>query len=266
VTYLYGKEQFLMEGRKPVSFLGSVLGEPHFGLRVRLQYLDRLLKPLPGVHSILDVGCARGQTAFYLASRFPQAMIHGVDINPDLVNYCNQLALKANLSRRVQFSVMDVSSLCLPSAYDLITCMDVIEHIPNWQAAIRNMIDGLNPEGDLIIHTLHRSKYLDKNFGFRKLQHTDDKVISGTLGSTHVHEHGFFAEDFNAIPTGSAMLEKQYTFGPFTMFLHTIFEAYRGRPRYYHFFLTPFLAQMARLELGHDLKDGGGILIHVRNS
>lgn len=45
----------------------------------------------------------------------------------------------------------DITKTNLSSKYDLITCISVLEHIPDYNAAVKNMFKLLNPEGHLIL-------------------------------------------------------------------------------------------------------------------
>jgi SAM-dependent methyltransferase len=83
--------------------------------------------------SVLDVGCGQGSPLEDIAKRKPGIELAGVDISPYAVELARQHMPTA------QYSVLDLTTETLPRKFDLIICTDVLEHIPDDRAAIRNM-------------------------------------------------------------------------------------------------------------------------------
>jgi SAM-dependent methyltransferase len=83
--------------------------------------------------SVLDVGCGQGSPLQEIAIRRPRVELAGIDISPHAV----ELARKRMPS--ASFSVLDLTREKLDRKFDLIICTDVLEHIPDDRAAIRNM-------------------------------------------------------------------------------------------------------------------------------
>lgn len=264
----FGWEQFLLETNPVLRALGPLVGELHYGLKVRALYLSAVLERLPAdhYHRILDAGCGKGQTAFWLSRRFPQALIHGVDVNPELIEHCKKIAGVLN-AHSLQFFVADLVSYRREEVYDLIICFDVLEHIPDWVSVLRNLVDSLKPAGHLLVHVPHKSKYLGPSFGLRRI--LSRSLISeknpSAEGAIHVRD-GFRQKDFCILEKWDVQYSVRYTFGPLAMHLHTIFEAYRGFRRYWHLFMTPILSTLALVDVKRQLHDGGGLLIQITKS
>jgi len=111
--------------------------------RILLQVLNRYLGP-NGAHErqILDVGCGTGTMLSHLAS-FGRAQ--GVDVDEEAVGYCRERGLK-------DVRLGEAAKLPFPDrSYDLVTCLDVVEHLDDDVAAFREMRRVLRPGGHLLV-------------------------------------------------------------------------------------------------------------------
>jgi SAM-dependent methyltransferase len=112
---------------------------------VLLAILDSYLKPgrtrrVPG--RILDVGCGTGTMLSYL-SRYGRAQ--GIDADEEAVRFC--------LERGVR-NVQQVTSSILPfedNIFELVTMLDVLEHIDDDAAMLRELHRVLRPSGMLLV-------------------------------------------------------------------------------------------------------------------
>src|SRR3954464_941170 len=98
------------------------LDERHWWYRGRRRVLDAVLHgiplPPPGQTRILDAGCGSGRTLDDLA-RHGEA--HGIELNP--------LGIEAARRRGHEVREAPVEAIPHPDAsFDLVTCLDVIEH------------------------------------------------------------------------------------------------------------------------------------------
>lgn len=96
--------------------------------RLVLQMLQKL-----GFHSVLDAGCGEGSLLRAIKNRFPGVELHGVDYSKQAIEASKQEDLGIN------FILMDLTRQSLPRRFDLITCVDVLEHIENDQAVLSNL-------------------------------------------------------------------------------------------------------------------------------
>jgi SAM-dependent methyltransferase len=103
--------------------------------------------------NILDAGSGFGQYSHYLARRFPNAVILGVDVKTEQVADCNRFAASLNLSQRLTFEVADLTSFTSATPCDLILSVDVMEHIEEDERVFRNFATSLKPGGTLLIST-----------------------------------------------------------------------------------------------------------------
>jgi SAM-dependent methyltransferase len=126
-----------------------ILGVPISGLRNRA----RRVLPLVGTDhkKVLDAGCGQGVFTFEIARRLPDAEVVGVDVDEALIERNRRIADDCGL-RNCRFEVRDVTGLDIESEYDLVLCVDLLEHIANDDEALSNMHAALKPGGRLILH------------------------------------------------------------------------------------------------------------------
>jgi ubiquinone/menaquinone biosynthesis C-methylase UbiE len=100
---------------------------------------------------VLDIGGGMGRIAVPLAQRYH---VHLSDISPAMLDLARQAAMEAKLpAGALTTSVVDASQP-LPFAdasFDLITCLDLLVHLPDPQAAVRELYRILKPGGTLLI-------------------------------------------------------------------------------------------------------------------
>ncbi len=111
--------------------------------RILLQVLNRYLGP-DGSHArrILDVGCGTGTMLTYLAS---YGKVEGVDIDEEAIGYCRERGLEdVRLGEAANLPFGDGS-------FDLVTALDVVEHLEDDVAAFREMKRVLRPGGHILV-------------------------------------------------------------------------------------------------------------------
>jgi len=113
------------------------------------QLADHLPQPCP---RLLDVGCGEGRLGRFLLSRGAVETYHGVDASPALLEIARQeTGGKCWLGDLAQPGALDMLG-----AYDCITCLAVLQHIPGRKQRIRlltEMATHLASTGRLILST-----------------------------------------------------------------------------------------------------------------
>jgi 2-polyprenyl-6-hydroxyphenyl methylase / 3-demethylubiquinone-9 3-methyltransferase len=120
---------------------------------LRLQYVERAV-PLPGV-KILDVGCGGGILSESMARA--GARVLGIDLAPKVLEVAELHALEARIA--VDYRVVAAEDLARerPGAFDAVTCMEMLEHVPNPGATLAALAALVKPGGDVIVSTLNRN-------------------------------------------------------------------------------------------------------------
>jgi 2-polyprenyl-6-hydroxyphenyl methylase/3-demethylubiquinone-9 3-methyltransferase len=109
---------------------------------------------------ILDLGCGAGILAESLASA--GAIVTGIDLNDQAIT-AGQQHLSATKIQQPNISliyqVISSSELATKHTayYDAITCMEMLEHVPNPQQIINDCAVLLKPGGHLFMSTLNRN-------------------------------------------------------------------------------------------------------------
>jgi len=80
-----------------------------------------------------DVGCGAGLIIEILSEHFPKASFTGYDLSDDVIEIWNSRKINSNLNYQK-------SNILLEEKYfDLIICLDVIEHIEDYYSFLRNI-------------------------------------------------------------------------------------------------------------------------------
>lgn len=143
--------------------------------------LDRLVHQPP--RRVLDAGCGGGDHTVELARRFPEAEILGIDLDAALIARNQDAARRLGLTR-VRFVLGDLSRLD-GDAFDLIVCIDVLEHIPGQQRALENLARALTPGGLAYFHLptvrprpIPFSRWLGEFHAWAEKEHIADELTA----------------------------------------------------------------------------------------
>jgi len=132
--------------------LFKAVGELHIGKRVKLVYFRRWLRrlALPAGAHVAELGSGDGVFSYALASDRPDISVLGVELNPVEAQVCEQVARKEGLTN-LHF-VVGMAPDLQPDSFDLIYCLDVLEHIRDDVGALREMRCALRPGGGILVH------------------------------------------------------------------------------------------------------------------
>jgi len=120
---------------------------------VRLDYVKQRIA-LPGA-TVLDVGCGAGLLSEALARE--GAQVTATDLAPELIKVAKLHKLESQVS--VDYRLQSVESLAAeqPGSFDAITCMEMLEHVPDPAAIVAACATLLKPGGQLFLSTLNRT-------------------------------------------------------------------------------------------------------------
>lgn len=104
---------------------------------------------------VLDVGCGAGLLSEALAAE--GARVTALDLSPELVKAARLHGLETRVE--VDYRVQSVESLAqeMPGGFDAITCMEMLEHVPDPGSIIQACATLLRPGGRLFVSTLNRT-------------------------------------------------------------------------------------------------------------
>lgn len=103
----------------------------------------------------LDVGCGGGLLSEALAQR--GARVTAIDLAEDLVKVAKLHGLESGV--QVDYRVQSVEALAAeqPGSFDAVTCMEMLEHVPDPAAILKACATLLKPGGSLFVSTLNRT-------------------------------------------------------------------------------------------------------------
>ncbi len=174
---------------------------------LRSWYVRRELKNLRKVLgdkeiSIYDAGTGYGQYSYFMARRLQPDNIYAVDIKEDWINNCKSFFSQRGL-KNVSFGIEDLTKIDHVSQFDLILCVDVMEHIVDDTSVFQNFYNALKKDGFLVINT-------PSIYGGSDAHEDEDESFIGEHART-----GYSFEDLEAKlkPIGFSIYQKKYTYG-----------------------------------------------------
>ena len=104
---------------------------------------------------VLDVGCGGGLLAETLARA--GAQVTAIDLAPTMVETARLHALDSGLA--IDYRIEDAERLLNTQAgkYDVITCMEMLEHVPDPSASMLVLGKLVRPGGDVFVSTINRN-------------------------------------------------------------------------------------------------------------
>ena len=121
---------------------------------LRLEWIDGLAQ-LRGKR-VLDVGCGGGILAEAMASRGAQVM--GIDLATKPLGVARLHALESGVAN-LEYREVATEELAkeAPGTFDVVTCMEMIEHVPQPAGIVRACTTLVKPGGWVFFSTLNRN-------------------------------------------------------------------------------------------------------------
>jgi 2-polyprenyl-6-hydroxyphenyl methylase/3-demethylubiquinone-9 3-methyltransferase len=104
---------------------------------------------------LLDVGCGGGLLAEALARA--GAKVTAVDLAPGMIEVARLHALEEKLDIDYRIAAAETVAAAEPGTFDLVTCMEMLEHVPDPAGVIRTLATLVRPGGAIFVSTLNRN-------------------------------------------------------------------------------------------------------------
>lgn len=234
-----------------------IFGIPEIGLQVRSKYFRDMLKE--GVRNkkidkALDAGSGIGIYSFWLSGKFQDSAIDGWEIDKTKLEFSKRFAKELNINN-TDFLYGDITKPSLKSnnKYDLIVNIDVLEHIDNFENALKLFYKLLSKGGYLFIHTPQK----DQKRIFKSLENWHHEG--------HIHE-GFSPNELKKTLTeiGFGNVWARETFGFFGKLAWELNHLAMSKGFVILGIVYPFLYLISRLDLFTNNKKGLGTAILAR--
>jgi 2-polyprenyl-6-hydroxyphenyl methylase / 3-demethylubiquinone-9 3-methyltransferase len=102
----------------------------------------------------LDVGCGGGILSEALARR--GARVLGIDLSQPVLDVAELHAHEAKLPLQYQAIAAEELAAANPGSFDLVTCMEMLEHVPDPAATLTALATLVKPGGNIVVSTLNR--------------------------------------------------------------------------------------------------------------
>ncbi|MDN5349659.1 MAG: hypothetical protein PWQ54_1055 [Bacteroidales bacterium] len=102
--------------------------------------------------AVLDAGSGFGQYDYYMARKHPDWKITGLDVKTEQIADCNQFFDRIGF-KNVHFEEADLTKINYDQQFELVVCVDVMEHIEEDELVLQNYFNALKSGGMLLIST-----------------------------------------------------------------------------------------------------------------
>jgi len=120
---------------------------------LRLQYIDKRVG-LSG-KKVLDVGCGGGILAESMAAS--GADVLGIDMGKAPLTVAKLHAMEAEIELHYRQVTVEELAEEMPGQFDAVTCMEMLEHVPDPASIIRACHKLVKPGGDVFMSTINRN-------------------------------------------------------------------------------------------------------------
>jgi len=165
--------------------------------------LRKFKKYQQGEIKVLDAGSGFGQYAYFMSRLSSGWKIKGVDVKEDQIEDCNQFFRQIGKQDQVIFEIADLTQFDEENTYQLILCVDVMEHILEDVRVFQNYANAMKPGGMLLISTPSDQGGSDVH------DEEDESFIE-----EHVRD-GYNNKEIEEklISSGFSTIEKRYSYG-----------------------------------------------------
>jgi len=127
---------------------------------LRLTHLERLAGGFAGKR-VVDVGCGGGILAEAMAGQ--GALVTGIDLAEAPLKVATLHGHESGLKVDYRLVAAEVLAAEMPGAFDAVTCMEMLEHVPDPESIVRACAALVKPGGWVFFSTINRNA---KSFAF----------------------------------------------------------------------------------------------------
>ncbi|MBI1889739.1 MAG: bifunctional 2-polyprenyl-6-hydroxyphenol methylase/3-demethylubiquinol 3-O-methyltransferase UbiG [Burkholderiales bacterium] len=120
---------------------------------LRLEWINALV-PLAG-KAVVDVGCGGGILAESMAKK--GARVTGIDLSEKALKVADLHSLESGVQVRYEMIAAEELAVREPGGFDVVTCMEMLEHVPDPAAIVRACATLVKPGGHVFFSTINRN-------------------------------------------------------------------------------------------------------------
>ncbi|MDX5628156.1 MULTISPECIES: bifunctional 2-polyprenyl-6-hydroxyphenol methylase/3-demethylubiquinol 3-O-methyltransferase UbiG [unclassified Brenneria] len=121
---------------------------------LRLGYIAQHTEGLFG-KKVLDVGCGGGILAESMAKE--GAEVTGLDMGAEPLQVARLHALESGITVNYVQETVEAHAQAHAGEYDVVTCMEMLEHVPDPQSVVQACAQLVKPGGDVFFSTINRN-------------------------------------------------------------------------------------------------------------
>jgi 2-polyprenyl-6-hydroxyphenyl methylase / 3-demethylubiquinone-9 3-methyltransferase len=120
---------------------------------LRANYIDQ--RSPVAQRKVIDVGCGGGILAESLAQR--GADVTGIDMGEAPLNVARLHALEVGVTLNYERITAEEKAQQCGGDFDIVTCMEMLEHVPDPSSVVKACADLAKPNGDVYFSTINRN-------------------------------------------------------------------------------------------------------------
>ena len=121
---------------------------------LRIDYIAQQCGGLEG-KKVLDIGCGGGILSEAMAAK--KAQVTGIDMAELSLDVARMHLHETGLEVDYQLITAEQMAIEQPHQYDVVTCMELLEHVPDPASIIRAAATLVKPDGCIVLSTLNRN-------------------------------------------------------------------------------------------------------------
>lgn len=121
---------------------------------LRLGHIERLVGGLAGKRAV-DVGCGGGILAEAMAAK--GAQVTGIDLAERALSVAKLHAVEVGSAVEYRLVAAEALAAEMPESFDLVTCMEMLEHVPDPASVVRACARLAKPGGHVFFSTINRN-------------------------------------------------------------------------------------------------------------
>lgn len=121
---------------------------------LRLDYIEKHAAELAG-KDVVDVGCGGGLLAEAMAQR--GARVTGIDMSETALTVAKIHLLETAVEVDYQHTTAETLAEQRPAAFDIVTCMELLEHVPDPLSLVQACARLVKPQGTVFFSTINRN-------------------------------------------------------------------------------------------------------------
>jgi 2-polyprenyl-6-hydroxyphenyl methylase/3-demethylubiquinone-9 3-methyltransferase len=120
---------------------------------LRLKWMDDVVS-LSGKR-VLDVGCGGGILSEAMAQK--GAQVTGIDLAEKSLNVAKLHSLESGVAVDYQLIAVERLAEAQPESFDVVTCLEMLEHVPNAASVVQACTRLVKPGGHVFFSTINRN-------------------------------------------------------------------------------------------------------------